>query len=152
MNAAKATASAGADKRSAPRGPKRFGGESVRYLFVSVAALGWDLATYAVLIANALTPVAAGALGYLVGLVIHYALSTRWVFPDADGQRQAASTFAKFVATGLFGLAVTAGIIEALTRSGAAGPFTARGVAVVGTSIAVFALRRTYVFAAAPRL
>ncbi len=129
----------------------RLGGDSARYLVVSAIALGCDIAVYTILIGSGHLAPVAGALGYAVGLLAHFTLSSYWVFPDADQSRRLMPTFAKFVATGMFGLALTAAIIGVLTRSGLADPFTAKGAAVAATYVAVFVLRRAYVFATHPR-
>jgi putative flippase GtrA len=130
---------------------RKLGGESIRYFVVSAVALGCDLVVYAVLLAVGAMATAAGATGYVAGMLVHYALSARWVFPDADGSRRTAPTLAKFAASGLLGLATTAAIIDVLTRQHMAGAFTAKGVAVVSAYLVVFILRRTYVFAVAAR-
>jgi putative flippase GtrA len=130
-----------------PADLQRFGGESLRYLVVSAVALGCDVAVYATLLGSGTRATAAGAAGYMLGLLVHYALSARWVFPDAEGTRRTAPTFVKFVATGLIGLATTAAIIDALTRSQLAGAYAAKAAAVVAAYVVVFLLRRGYVFA-----
>jgi putative flippase GtrA len=132
-------------------GVRKIGGESIRYLVVSVVALGCDVAVYASLITGGTMATAAGAVGYLAGMLVHYALSAYWVFPDVAGARRTAPTLAKFAATGLLGLATTAAIIDVLTRSQIAGAFTAKGAAVVSAYLVVFILRRSYVFAAGAR-
>jgi putative flippase GtrA len=130
-----------------PADLRRFGGESFRYLVVSALALGCDVAVYASLIGSGTPATAAGAAGYMFGLLVHYALSTRWVFPDAAGTRRTAPTLVKFVATGLIGLATTAAIIDALTRSHLAGAYSAKAAAVIAAYVVVFLLRRSFVFA-----
>jgi putative flippase GtrA len=130
-----------------PAGLRRLGGESLRYLVVSALALGCDVTVYASLIGSGIWATAAGAAGYLMGIFVHYALSARWVFPDAKRARRTAPTLAKFVATGLIGLATTAAIIDLLTRNHLAGALSAKAAAVVTTYVLVFLLRRTYVFA-----
>jgi putative flippase GtrA len=102
-----------------------------------------------VLITARLRAAVAGALGYLLGIVVHYMLSAAWVFPDRHGARRAAPTFAKFLGTGLLGLATTAVIIDLITRNGLAGAFVAKAAAAAATYVAVFLLRRMYVFAPA---
>jgi putative flippase GtrA len=132
-------------------GVRKLGGESIRYLVVSVVALGCDVAVYASLIKGGVMASAAGAVGYAAGMLVHYALSACWVFPDLAGARRTAPTLAKFVATGLLGLATTALIIDVLTRHQIADAFAAKGAAVVSAYLVVFLLRRTYVFAAGAR-
>jgi putative flippase GtrA len=134
-----------------PAGWRKLGGDSVRYLAVSAIALGCDVAVYASLIGSGIMATAAGAAGYMIGIAVHYVLSARWVFPDADRTRRTAPTLVKFVATGLIGLATTAAIIDVLTRHHFAGAFSAKAAAVVTAYVLVFLLRRAYVFAGRSR-
>jgi putative flippase GtrA len=152
MSATEADSMLGERWRAAvPIGLLRLGGESIRYLAVSAVALGCDVAVYAGLVSGGTRAAAAGAVGYAIGLIVHYALSARWVFPDAKGTRRTAPTLVKFVATGFIGLATTAAIIDGLTRNHVAGAFSAKAAAVVTAYVIVFLLRRTYVFAAGTR-
>jgi putative flippase GtrA len=130
-----------------PAGLLRLGGESLRYLAVSAIALACDVAVYATLIGSGIRATPAGAAGYTFGILVHYALSTRWVFPDAHGMRRTAPTLAKFLVTGFLGLATTAAIIDVLTREHIVGAFAAKAAAVGAAYVIVFLLRRTYVFA-----
>jgi putative flippase GtrA len=124
------------------------GRQGVRYLVVSAVALGCDLSIYAMGLKASLAAAAAGALGYSGGLMIHYMLSTFWVFPDPEGRRGTAATLVKFVATGLLGLALTTGLIGTLTGAGLCGAYAAKIVAIAVSTVTVFAVRRAYVFAA----
>ena len=122
------------------------GSQGARYLLASLLALGCDLLAYTVLLRLGLPAPVAGGLGYGGGILVHYSLSTSWVFPDRNGQRRAMPTMAKFAGTGVFGLVMTAGIIAALTGSGLCGAYMAKVIAVGATYVAVFLLRRAYVF------
>jgi len=126
---------------------RRLGGESLRYSLVSALALGCYVTLYMLLIKGGLRAALAGALGYLLGIAVHYVLSSAWVFPDRAGARRTAPTFAKFLGTGLIGLAMTAVIIDVLTGNGIAGAFMAKAAAAAATYVTVFLLRRLYVFA-----
>ena len=128
---------------------RRWGGESLRYSLVSALALGCDVSLYMVLIKAGLRAAVAGALGYVLGIFVHYTLSAIWVFPDRHGARRTAPTFAKFFGTGLLGLAMTAVIIDFITGNGLAGAFMAKAAAAAATYVTVFLLRRLYVFAPA---
>lgn len=134
-----------------PAGLLRIGGESLRYFVVSAIALVCDVAVYATLIGSGMRATAAGVAGYTFGILVHYALSTRWVFPDPDGMRRPAPTLAKFLATGFLGLATTAAIIDVLTREHIVGAFAAKAAAVGAAYVVVFVLRRSYVFGATAR-
>ena len=137
-------------RAAVPAGLLRLGGESLRYLAVSALALGCDVCVYTSLITGGAPAAAAGAAGYMFGGLVHYALSARWVFPDAAGMRRTGPTLAKFVVTGLIGLAITAAIIDLLTRS-RLGAYSAKAAAVVAVFVVIFLLRRSYVFAAGTR-
>ncbi|HXW26045.1 MAG TPA: GtrA family protein [Xanthobacteraceae bacterium] len=141
----------GGRRPALPAGLRQLGGESIRYLLVSAVALGCDVAVYASLIVSGVMATAAGAAGYVFGMLVHYALSARWVFPDADGSRRTMPTLVKFCATGLIGLATTAAIIDVLTRHEIAGAAAAKAAAVVSAYLVVFILRRAYVFAGGVR-
>jgi putative flippase GtrA len=123
------------------------GRQSIRYGLASTLALAFDVAVYAVALRLAAAPAAAGAIGYATGLLVHYALSSCWVFPDRTGDRRVLPTFAKFGASGLMGLIMTTTVIGALTVSGVSGAFAAKAAAVGLTYVAVFLVRRRYVFA-----
>jgi putative flippase GtrA len=124
------------------------GRQGARYLVVSAVALGFDLCVYALGLKASLAAAAAGALGYSGGLIIHYVFSAFWVFPDPAGRRPTLATLTKFVATGLLGLALTSGLIGTLTGAGLCGPYAAKIVAILVSTVTVFAVRRAYVFAA----
>jgi putative flippase GtrA len=115
-------------------------------LAASAVALGCDVTLYTIGVKNGIPPAIAGAIGYVAGLVVHYALSTSWVFPSNGGTRRAFPTFTRFAATGLLGLATTAIIIDMLTASGICGAFPAKAIAVGFTYGTVFLARRIYVF------
>jgi putative flippase GtrA len=122
--------------------------QGARYLVVSAVALGCDLSVYALSLKASLAAPAAGALGYGGGLAVQYVLSAFWVFPDPVGRRRTQATLAKFVATGLLGLALTSGLIGTLTGAGLCGAYAAKIVAIAVSTVTVFAVRRAYVFAA----
>ena len=124
--------------------------ESGRYLIASATALGCDLLVYAVLLRLQCMPPVAGALGYAAGMIAHYVLSAGWVFPDLGQRRRTLPTFAKFIATGVYGLGLTTAAIWMLTGAGLCGAYAAKVVAVAISYVAVFALRRAYVFAVRP--
>ena len=132
------------------RAASGIGAQSCRYFVTSLLALACDLLVYTGLLRIGLIAAAAGAIGYLAGLCLHYRLSASWVFPDPARRRRALPTFAKFAASGLMGLIMTTTVIGGLTMSGISGAFPAKAVAVGLTYIAVFLVRRRYVFAPPP--
>jgi putative flippase GtrA len=117
------------------------------YTIVSVIALGVDLAIFNGLIFGGTRAVVAGAAGYLVGMVVHYVLSARYVFDTTNSSKGNARRFAEFALSGAIGLAITWALIH-LAIDVFYLPAMAGKVAAVGTSfIVVFLLRRGIVFA-----
>jgi putative flippase GtrA len=86
-----------------------------RYWIVSGLAMALDWIIFLTLIGAALRPAAAGVLGYLAGLGLHYVLSVRFVFDAAATQKGAARLFTQFALSGLAGVAVTGGSIAIAT-------------------------------------
>jgi putative flippase GtrA len=118
-----------------------------RYAAVSLAALVLDFALYIALTRGGIGPVLAGVAAYAAGTVLHYALSTRFVFDTAATEKVQARLFGEFALSGLVGIGITALVIALAT--GVAGlPALLAKVMAAGTSfLAVFALRRQVVFA-----
>jgi putative flippase GtrA len=121
--------------------------ELSNYTIVSVAALGVDLAVFNGLVIGGMRPSLAGVIGYSVGLVVHYILSSLFVFKAASRDKNGARRFGEFALSGCVGLAMTWGLIHLATDI-AHVPAMAGKIAAVGTSfIVVFLLRRSIVFA-----
>ena len=86
----------------------------MRYLVVSVAALAVDLALFLLLLSAGVMAVVASALGYSLGILVHWLLSSRKVFHDRVSERGSAERTqqkAMFVMSALLGLGVTMGIV-----------------------------------------
>ena len=117
-----------------------------RYALVSLAALVLDFSLYLALTSGGMKPVLAGVIGYAAGTVLHYGLSTRFVFDAAATDKVQARLFDEFALSGLVGIGITALVIALAT--GAAGlPSLPAKVLAAGVSfIAVFVLRRQIVF------
>ncbi len=100
-----ANSSRGADNRPAPAGALRlFLREGGRYFAASCLALGADALLYTVLIRLAgVHYMAAAPAGFLLGLALHYVLSTRWVF-SARSVTNARVEFIVFSLIGIGGL------------------------------------------------
>ena len=122
-----------------------------RYLATSVAALAADFAVFVMLLGLGTIAAAASAASYMVGIVVHWLLSSRTVFVGAVAERGLARTRQKveFFASALVGLALTTAIVAVGTGNGF-DPRLAK-LAAVGTSFTVtWWLRRTLVFRATP--
>jgi putative flippase GtrA len=138
-----------AHDRSAPT-PKRvfaFVPQLSRYSIVSLAALFVDFGSYLALCALTLAAPMAGIASYCLGMIVHYALSTRFVFDVADARKSARRRFTEFLASGLLGVALTGVVIAILTKNFGASPFAAKAAAVGVSFLAVFLVRRWIVFA-----
>lgn len=118
-----------------------------KYLIVSVIALAADMGLFFQLIAMKATPAAASAIAYLVGIVVHWLLSSRMVFTGrvfrTKGARAAQQ--AQFVMSALVGLAITTGIVVVGSYLGL-DPRLAKLVAVGVSFLTVWHLRNRYVF------
>ncbi len=117
------------------------------YTIVSVVAHGVDLAVFNGLVIGGMRASLAGIVGYSVGLVVHYVLSSRYVFATQTSDKTSARRFGEFAVSGCVGLAITWALIH-LATDVAHLPAMVGKIAAVGTSfIVVFLLRRGIVFA-----
>src|SRR3546814_20175152 len=57
------------------------------YLFASGLALGTDAGLFLLLLGGGLAPVVASALGYAMGILVHWLVSSRLVFADTAAAR-----------------------------------------------------------------
>ncbi|WP_370307346.1 GtrA family protein [Sphingobium abikonense] len=117
-----------------------------RYLLASIIALASDFALFLLLDRLGLPPVAAACGGYAGGLLVHWAISVRFVFDTgagpSHGQRLA------FIASALLGMGMTMAMVGALSLVGTA-PALAKLLSVPVSFLAVYAIRKYGVFARA---
>lgn len=86
----------------------------LRYLVVSVGALATDMAVFLLLLSAGVSSVAASAIGYSVGILAHWMLSSRKVFQDRVSERgtsERTQQKAMFVMSALLGLGTTIAIV-----------------------------------------
>jgi putative flippase GtrA len=118
----------------------------LRYLLASVCALCCDMLLFLALIRMEAHPALAGFAGYSAGLLVHWLISTRFVFLSAGqathGQRVG------FIVSAVIGMGITLVLISGLTAIGAA-PAIAKLFAIPASFLAVYAIRKYGVFAAA---
>jgi len=119
----------------------------LRYGLVSGAALAFDFSVFLALNGMIGHPTLSGVLGYGAGIILHYALSCRFVFDARRSEKAAHRLFGEFLASGVVGLAATAAVIALATGFFGLAPITAKLVAAVVSFIGVFLIRRTIVFA-----
>jgi len=121
----------------------------VRYGLASAAALGADVGLFMLFLRAGFGPAAASALGYAMGILVHWLMSSRLVFAAGAAPRGPERTRQKglFVGSALVGLALTTAIVALGTQFGLL-PMVAKGLAIVVSFQATYLLRKTVVFAA----
>ena len=123
----------------------------VRYLGASVVALGADMGSFLALLRLGVAAAPASALGYTLGIAVHWYLSAHAVFTHGVAQDGAERWRQKamFVASALVGLAITTGTVGVLTLAGL-DPRAAK-LAAVGLSFAVtYLIRSRMIFGGEP--
>jgi putative flippase GtrA len=123
----------------------------VRYILASVGALAVDLGSFLALLSLAVPAAAASALGYGLGIVAHWVLSSRAVFGDSVASRGIERTNQKalFVISALVGLALTTTIVGLADLSGI-DPRLAKLAAIGVSFAATWMMRNRIVFRAGP--
>ena len=123
----------------------------VRYGLASVGALAVDMGSFLALLALAVPAAAASGLGYGLGIVAHWLLSSRAVFADSVATRGPQRTRQKalFVGSAMIGLALTTGIVG-LADLGGLDPRLAKLAAVVVSFAVTWMLRNKVVFRSIP--
>ncbi len=123
----------------------------LRYLAASAIALGADMAAFLLLLHSGIAATAAAAMGYALGIVIHWLLSSRAVFTDGVAQRGPERTRQKamFVASALFGLALTTLVVGTGTGLGL-DPRLAKIGAIAISFTATWLLREKLIFRVLP--
>lgn len=123
--------------------------ELIGYVAVSALALGVDFLVYWMLLDIADIAAIPAAIGYMCGLVVHYLLASRLVFVGRltrHGVAAEAPTFAKYLASGVLGLVLTAGIVGVCAELLDWNPITAKVLATAVAFVAVYLARRYVVF------
>src|SRR3546814_5013238 len=107
-----------------------------RYLLASICALSADFALFMLLHRLGASPALAALGGYSGGLVLHWMLSTQFVFemrkPPTHGQRIA------FILSALIGMAITMGLVGGLRSE----EHTSELQSLMRISYAVFCLQK----------
>ena len=119
----------------------------VRYILASVGALAADMGSFLGLLKLDVPAVLASALGYSLGIIAHWLLSSRHVFSDqlASGGFDRARQKAMFVASALIGLALTTAIVGTASVNGIE-PRLAKLCAIMISFTATWLLRKKVVF------
>lgn len=119
----------------------------VRYILASVGALAVDMGTFLALLTAGVPPVAASAMGYGIGIMVHWILSSRKVFAEqvAVGGMERTRQKAMFVVSALIGLGVTTLIVGGASFAGL-DPRIAKLCAIVVSFAVTWLLRKRVVF------
>ena len=119
----------------------------LRYVLASVGALAVDMGCFLGLMAVGLGPAPASALGYSMGILAHWLLSSRTVFTGRVADRGGARTRQKalFVISALAGLALTTAIVAGSAATGI-DPRIGKLVAIVLSFALTWWLRNIVVF------
>ena len=120
----------------------------VRYIGASAVSLGVDFAMFMATLSIGVPPALAAACGYVLGILCHWAISSRLVFAahlasSSAGRRQQQ---ALFVLSALVGLGITTAIVGLGSHFGL-DPRIAKGIAIVVSFQATYVLRKKVVFA-----
>ena len=119
----------------------------LRYVAASVIALVADLGAFLLLLELGLAAALASALGYSLGIIVHWLLSSRTVFAAGVAARGPERTRQKalFVGSALVGLAITTAIVGIGTGVGI-DPRFAKVFAIAASFVATWLLREKIVF------
>ncbi|QUL37161.1 GtrA family protein [Erythrobacter sp. JK5] len=123
----------------------------VRYLLASVGALAVDVGAFLALLAAGIAAAPASAIGYSLGILAHWLMSSRAVFHDHVAESGIARTRQKalFVISALVGLALTTAIVGAGDWAGI-DPRLAKLAAIGVSFLATWLIRARIVFRAGP--
>lgn len=119
------------------------------YTVASVLALGLDLVAFNALLLAGVRATLAGVAGYAAGLILHYVLSSRFVFRTEGSSKTGMQRFVEFSLSGGVGLAMTWAIIHVATDFAHMPAMVGKAAAVAASFLVVFVLRRSIVFAGA---
>lgn len=124
----------------------------IRYVAVSLGALAADMAVFLVLLNGGVPSVGASAIGYSVGILAHWILSSRTVFQDRVSERGTTARTqqkAMFVMSALLGLLLTMAIVGAGTAAGIDARLAK--ICAIGVSFLLTYLLRNVVIFRSPR-
>ena len=121
----------------------------IRYVLASVGALAVDVGSFLAFWGMGVAAAPASAMGYSLGILAHWLLSSRAVFQDsvAEGGMARTKQKALFVISALAGLGLTTAIVGAGDWAGI-DPRIAKGVAIIVSFTATWLLRSKIVFRA----
>jgi putative flippase GtrA len=117
-----------------------------RYLLASIVSLAFDVSLFMVLVALLVDPGWASAAGYSAGIIVHWLISSSFVFPGkARGGAALHLQRLGFIGTAVLGLGITVSMVSGLTSAGVL-PVVAKAAAVFVSFFAVYLTRKYGVF------
>lgn len=119
----------------------------VRYVLASVGALAVDVGSFLALLAFGIAAAPASAVGYSLGIVAHWLMSSRAVFVGDVAESGTARTRQKalFVVSALIGLVLTTAIVG-VGDWGGIDPRIAKIVAIALSFLVTWLIRSRIVF------
>lgn len=117
-----------------------------RYLVASICALASDMLVFLTLGHLGAPPVMAAFGGYLFGMGAHWIISVRFVFLTDDAESATHAQRIGFVLSSLLGMAMTMGIVGALSSIGTS-PAIAKLASIPVSFFTIYAIRKYGVFA-----
>jgi putative flippase GtrA len=124
----------------------------LRYVAASIGALAMDMGVFLALLEVGLLSIAASAVGYALGILTHWMLSSRAVFHDRVSDKGTAARSqqkAMFLASALLGLIMTVAIVGAGTAMDI-DPRLAKIIAIILSFLLTYALRNIVIFRQLP--
>lgn len=118
----------------------------IRYGAVNIASLGIDYAIFIPLTALLAMPVLASVVAYGVAFAVNYVLSRRFVFHGEGAHKSERRLFTEFMATGMLGVALTAGVTGGAIHLLGATPVAAKTAAVLFCFVVLYLVRSRLVF------
>jgi len=118
-----------------------------RYSVASAAGTLVDIAILSLLYGFGVAAGIAAAIGYAIGTLVHWLVSSRYVFPDrlADAGLRRGGQQVLFIASAALGIALTSLIVSWSVEAGAHIAL-AKATAMTASFFAVFLVRLTIVF------
>lgn len=118
-----------------------------RYMVASAAGTVVDLGSFLALYGAGVAPVVAAVSSYILGMVLHWFISSRFVFADrlAGAGWERGGQQVLFAASAFAGLAITAGIVGLFEHLGS-DPRIGKLIAMGASFVCVFLLRLFWVF------
>ena len=123
--------------------------EFLLYLAASAAALALDSSVFFVSLRLGVNLALAACLGFSLGLMLIYTVSTRLVFAQ-HRLAERRNEFALFALIGVAGLLLTEALLWLLVKQLGVAPLTAKLASACGVFLFNFVLRKTLLFTARP--